>query len=97
MGDLMGATQVAAAGLAPGQHGLLASFLHLMGGVPGAHLALLGLSGLSLEMEADLCMATGVCMWRQAPKLGHGSTARHNTVPAAELHAMLDLFSTGLV
>lgn len=58
-GDLVGAVAVAHHGLAPSQHDSLASFLHLHGGVPGAHMALMGLPGLSLEMEAELCMATG--------------------------------------
>ncbi|KAF6235943.1 hypothetical protein COO60DRAFT_484505 [Scenedesmus sp. NREL 46B-D3] len=63
-GDLVGAVAVARHGLAPGQHGSIASFLRLQGGLPGAHLALMGLQGLSLEMEAELCMATG--QWRRA-------------------------------
>jgi hypothetical protein len=50
---------VARHGLAPAQHDSIASFLHLQGRLPGAHLALMGLQGLSLEMEAELCMATG--------------------------------------
>eukprot|EP00878_Enallax_costatus_P029671 GHUV01032212.1.p1 GENE.GHUV01032212.1~~GHUV01032212.1.p1 ORF type:complete len:886 (+),score=247.65 GHUV01032212.1:482-3139(+) len=58
-GDLVGAVAVARHGLVASQHDSLASFLHLQGGVPGAHLALMGLQGLSLEMEAELCMATG--------------------------------------
>lgn len=55
----MGAVAVARHGLAPGQHDSIASFLRLQGGLPGAHLGLMGLQGLSLEMEAELCMATG--------------------------------------
>jgi hypothetical protein len=58
-GDLVGAVAVARHGLAPAQHDSIASFLHLQGGLPGAHLALMGLQGLSMEMEAELCMATG--------------------------------------
>lgn len=58
-GDLVGAVAVARRGLVASQHDSLASFLHLQGGVPGAHMALMGLQGLSLEMEAELCMATG--------------------------------------
>lgn len=63
-GDLVGAVAVARHGLAPGQHDSIASFLRLQGGLPGAHLGLMGLQGLSLEMEAELCMATG--QWRRA-------------------------------
>jgi hypothetical protein len=58
-GDLVGAVAVARKGLDPGQHDSLAAFLALQGGVAGAHLALLGLQGLSLAMEAELCMVTG--------------------------------------
>lgn len=58
-GDLVGAVAVARHGLTGSQHDSMASFLHLQGGVPGAHMALMGLQGLSLEMEAELCMATG--------------------------------------
>jgi hypothetical protein len=58
-GDLVGAVAVARHGLSPGQHDSIGSFLHLQGGLPGAHLALMGLQGLSLGMEAELCMATG--------------------------------------
>ena len=60
MGDLQGAVQVAAAELPPQQHGPLASFIHLMGGTAGAHLALMGLPGLDLKMQGELCMATGM-------------------------------------
>lgn len=55
----MGAVQVAAAGLAPQHHDEFASFLATMAGHSGAHMALLGLPGLSLEMEVELCMVTG--------------------------------------
>lgn len=58
-GDLVGAVAVGRKGLDPGQHDSLAAFLALQGGVAGAHLALLGLQGLSLAMEAELCMVTG--------------------------------------
>eukprot|EP00879_Flechtneria_rotunda_P027146 GHRR01029020.1.p1 GENE.GHRR01029020.1~~GHRR01029020.1.p1 ORF type:complete len:665 (+),score=238.43 GHRR01029020.1:41-2035(+) len=63
-GDLVGAVAVGRRSMAPSCHDSLASFLHLQGGVPGAHLALMGLQGLSLEMESELCMATG--QWRRA-------------------------------
>lgn len=59
MGDVMGAVQVAAAGLAPRHHDDLASFLGAVAGPTGAHMALLGLPGLSLPMEVELCIATG--------------------------------------
>jgi hypothetical protein len=58
-GDLVGAVAIARRELAPTAHDGLAGFLYLQGGVPGAHLALMGLQGLSLEAEAELCMATG--------------------------------------
>ncbi|GBF88621.1 hypothetical protein Rsub_01336 [Raphidocelis subcapitata] len=64
MGDVMGAVQVAAAGLAPRHHNDFASFLGAMAGPTGAHMALLGLPGLSLPMEVELCIATG--QWRRA-------------------------------
>jgi hypothetical protein len=59
MGDVLGAVQVAAAGLAPAHHDELASFLATMAAPSGAHLALMGLPGLSLGMEVELCLATG--------------------------------------
>jgi hypothetical protein len=64
-GDLVGAVAVGRKGLAPCQHDSLAGFLALQGGVAGAHLSLMGLQGLSLDMEAELCMVTGacVCVW----------------------------------
>jgi len=76
-GDLVGAVAVARHGLQRSQHDSLAAFLHLQGGVPGAHLALMGLQGLSLEMEAELCMATG-------------GTAAQRTTPGCCLHGVLE-------
>lgn len=58
-GDLVGCVSVCRGGLDPSQHDSLASFMALQGGVSGAHLALMGLTGLSLAMEAELCMITG--------------------------------------
>jgi hypothetical protein len=58
-GDLVGAVAVGRKGLDPAQHDSLAAFLALQGGVAGAHLALMGLQGLSLAMEAELCIITG--------------------------------------
>lgn len=58
-GDLVGAVAVGRKGLDPAQHDSMAAFLALQGGVPGAHLALMGLQGLSLAMEAELCIITG--------------------------------------
>jgi hypothetical protein len=59
MGDVVGAVRVAAAGLAPEHHDGLAAFLATMAGHVGAHMALVGLPGLSLDMEVELCIATG--------------------------------------
>lgn len=59
-GDLVGSVAVGRKGLDPGQHDSLGAFLALQGGAAGAHLALMGLQGLSLDMEAELAMITGV-------------------------------------
>ncbi len=64
MGDLQGAVQVAQLGLSHAQHDALAAFMRTTGQAAGAHVALLGLPGLSVEMEARLCMAIG--QWRRA-------------------------------
>jgi len=64
MGDVMGAVQVAASGLSPDHHDDFASFLATMAGPTGAQLALIGLHGLSLAMEVELCISTG--QWRRA-------------------------------
>ena len=64
LGDVVGAAQVAAAGLAPAHHDDFASFLAAAAGPTGAQLALVALHGLSLETEAELCMSTG--QWRRA-------------------------------
>eukprot|EP00882_Tetradesmus_deserticola_P006899 GHRQ01007266.1.p1 GENE.GHRQ01007266.1~~GHRQ01007266.1.p1 ORF type:complete len:435 (+),score=196.92 GHRQ01007266.1:652-1956(+) len=94
-GDLVGAVAVARHGLAPSQHGSIAAFLHLQGGLPGAHLALMGLQGLGLELEAELCMATG--QWRRAcvccEALMRGCNDRA-TLPSSEAYAQQGLPDT---
>lgn len=64
MGDLQGAMQVAQFGLSHRQHDGLAGFMYLLGHTAGAHVALMGLQGLTVQMQAELCMAVG--QWRRA-------------------------------
>jgi hypothetical protein len=64
LGDLQGALQLARATLARRLHDSFASFLIAMAGPGAAQLALKGLPGLSVEMEAELSMLTG--QWRRA-------------------------------
>lgn len=95
-GDVVGAVAVARHGLTASQHDSLASFLHLQGGVPGAHLALMGLQGLSLEMEAELCMATGQwnrtanrCVRHQSASVGCSTRCNEGTqLPVSTMHQL---------
>lgn len=64
LGDLQGALQLARSTLSRKLHDDFASFLMAMAGPGAAHLALKGLPGLSVELEAELAMLTG--QWRRA-------------------------------